>query len=363
MPDNAQDTPEKDGRKPSTHVRTGSGQGPSYFPSQNLHQPPNAPQPSYTPQMPASSAADTPGTPGTLYNAATEFFNDKTLAGTLPIADQPTVIDQPTITDQPIQHGNPENAPQASTQQQSAPQPSSSANRKAAIRAAHYSKADPVPPGSPLNKIAILWHRDAAYKVLFVAISAILLCGIGGIILITSALGHDSQQANNANTTPMTQTPTPNTQQQLQATAQAATATAQAITPTAQPSPTPTPMPSPTPTQAPTPTPNDNGPLTVQLGNLPASVDNNTTVTVTTTANHPGTTVQLVVVYTGVQPQTYNSQSQTVDANGNTNFYWNIKEKVIHSYHGSVMASVTVTAQDQNGNTQTSTAQTVQINM
>ena len=369
MPGDSRYTQNDEGWKPSldpNKAQAKSGQGPIFSQSRNPKHPQQPPSPPQTPVHAEDNDADA--------QMPIEFFSDETQAG-IPLNAYP-----PTLPSQHVQPGYqtpgmPEVAqPTPYQQNQPGQQPFYAHGRGDVARFARYSNIDPVPPGPPHSKIATLWKKDPAYRVLFVAIGVVLLCSLGGSLLLVSAVGHSGQAGQQANSnvssvstsnTPTVPTPDPN--KQLQATTQAATATALAVTPTQQPMPTPTPtQPTPTPTQ-PTPTPpptlNNNGPLSVQINNLPGSADNHSTVPVTVTANHPGTIVRLVVSYSGAQPSSYASGSQSVDANGNTTIYWNIDEQRSRFFGNTVIARVMAVAQDQNGNVNNSSIGSVQINM
>lgn len=338
-------TQNNEGWKPSPNeAQARSGQGPVFSQSHNPQQAQRPPSPPQTPDNAENNDYHTP----------TEFFSDETQASL------PLNFSTPAWASQLVQPsyqtpGTPV-ASQPTQYQQNQPdqQPLYDHAREDTARIARYSNMDPVPPGPLHSKIATLWKRDTAYKILFVTIGLVLICSLGGILLVVSTFGHSGhagQQTNSnvssASTSNTPTIPTPDPNKQLQATMLAAT-------PTSMPIPTSPPL-------TPTPTLN-NGPLSVQINNLPGSVNNHSTVPVAVTTNYSNVTVHLVVSYDGAQPTSYDSGSQSVDANGNTTFYWNIDERHFQSSRNGVTAKVMVVAQDQNGNVKNSSLETVQIN-
>lgn len=206
-----------------------------------------------------------------------------------------------------------------------------------------------VPKGSPLAKIGYLWRSDPAYKVLMIAIVAIILSGIIGLVLISNLLasGNPSGQpsssgvpgavAPNATSTP-TATPRP-------------TATPTATPTPVQDTPTPTEVVQPTPT----PTPAANAPLSVQIVNVPSQVKNGTTVPVTVSANQPGVTIRLIVTYSTLG--SYFSRSMQADSAGNATFSWNVQVYT----KTTATAHLVAIAQDQSGHVVQSQPVTVQV--
>ncbi|GCE26069.1 hypothetical protein KDA_15530 [Dictyobacter alpinus] len=224
-------------------------------------------------------------------------------------------------------------------------------------------KGKALPPGPLTSKIAYLWRSDPAYRVLFIAIGAVVLCSIIGVILIGNAF---SQFANpgrptvsaptQTNTQPAN--PTPDTQQ----------TSAAKVTPTATPQPTATPTlpptPTPIPTQAPQPTPTpavNNGPLTAQFSNVPGTVDNHTTVNITVITK-PGAAVSLVINYTAT-PAFQQTQPVVADANGVATIPWTINERGFNKFMRNVTANMIAVARDQNNQQSASQGATVRIKM
>lgn len=283
----------------------------------------------------------------------TDFFSDATIAGPALPPDMSTMgaYVPPMTPQQPDPYGY-------------GPPPSSMhpQDRMQSGYLVRPQTAEALPPGSLPTKLAYLWRKDPAYKVLFMAIAAILLCSIVGATMLFTAFSHSAgpQQGNIGAPGPGEPTPTPGGNGALPQ-------PTPIPSPTAVPTPTPLPMPTvvPTPTVIPSPTATDNnGPLIVQITNLPTTVDNHTTVPVTVNANQPGTSVSLTVFYFGAQPVTFQAGPQSVDANGNTTFDWNIEESGFGSFFKRhVTARVVANAQDQNGNTANSNVVTVQVNM
>ncbi|GCF07499.1 hypothetical protein [Dictyobacter arantiisoli] len=221
-----------------------------------------------------------------------------------------------------------------------------------------------LPPGGPHVKLAALWKRDPAYKVLFVAIGVILLSSIVGVALLGNAFMHGSsspqQQADiPTTTTTPTGTATPATGQAAGA---QATATIQATampTPTPTPQVTPTPVPSPTP--QPSPTANPNTPLSVQITSIPTTVNNHTTVSVSV-SSIPGATVWLTIT-TNANPPYITTAEQPTDGNGNAVIAWQINDKAYIGFIRTATASVVAVARGANGQQLNSQPQTVKIHL
>ena len=216
-------------------------------------------------------------------------------------------------------------------------------------------------PARPLyKKLTHLWHKDPAYKVLFIAIGVVL---VSSIICLALLAGFIAQLS-----------PSPRPVTNLPARAQATPTHATQPTPQATPRPTvvPTPMPTPTPiivvTPAPiatapgiiAPTPNPDEKLTVQIGTLPAQINNNVMVPVTVSTNQPGATVSLFVTYSAI-PLLYTSDPQTTDANGNTTFFWSVHERTFSPFTRMVAANVTAVVRYQNRPQATSQTMTIHI--
>jgi hypothetical protein len=268
------------------------------------------------------------------HNISPDFFSDMTTAGpALPLDTNTMGTDVPHMPpQQPGPYGRP-----------------------------HIAEALASAPGPLPAKLAYLWRKDPAYKVLFIAIAAILLCSIVGATMLFATFSQSvqPQQSDSAASGPNAVAFTPGGKGQQPQSTPVLSQTTVAVA-------TPTPLPSPTAvaSSSSTPATNENGPLTVQITNLPDTVNNHTTVPVTVKASKTDTTVTLTVFYFGAQPVTFRAGPQSVDANGNTTFYWNIDEGGFgSSFKKHITAHVVATVQEQNGNTANSNVITVQVKM
>lgn len=210
--------------------------------------------------------------------------------------------------------------------------------------------------GSRYSRIVRLWHRDPAYKVLFVAIGVVLVSGIVCIALLARLITQISPSS-----APITHLP-PGPQP----------APTFAVLPTPQATATPVPTPIPTPTAVITPspivtapaiiqpTPNPDQRLTAQIGPLPAQINNNVIVPVTVTTNQPGATVSLFVTYSAI-PILYTSNPQITDASGSTTFSWSVHERTFSPFTRMVAANLTAIVRYQGRQQATSQTMTVHI--
>ena len=97
--------------------------------------------------------------------------------------------------------------------------------------------------------------------------------------------------------------------------------------------------------------------LTVQIINIPDSVENGTTAQVQVKTSKPGVSVKLQVTYQ-VDPFSSTSSSQTTDGDGQATIDWDVN---LSSFDHKTQATVTVVAIDQNGQQVTSDPVTVTI--
>ena len=255
------------------------------------------------------------------------------------------------------------------------PQPPSYAySRKKSLRPADLVRrpSSSAPFTSPLNQIVMLWNKDPAYKVLFIAITTILVSSIVCIVIISHALHSGStppaQTAQITTNNPQTSTPTatnlsPTVSQPIQTIITPTTAPstiAPAPTPTTEPTPVPAPTPTPTiePTPVPTPTPSTNQPLQVTLDDIASPVKNNTTVAITVTTNQPDVEVQLFITYT-VYPVQSVSEAQTTNNEGQVTFDWMVRVRLNNNRNAT--ARITAIARTKNGPPVSSQTITVEI--
>lgn len=208
------------------------------------------------------------------------------------------------------------------------------------------SKRLPIPGMPPLPTHKRNWRKDPAFIVLLAAICAVLIGGIAFAAIASNMFSPSTTQ--NATPVHTLLQSTPNIPPTAPTTSGVpANQPTQAITPTVQPSPAPVPI---TPTVQPTatqPTQGQNGPLTIQVANVPTQVLNNTIIPISVTTSNPNTAVRLVVEY-NVPPFFYKSGIQTTDANGNATLSW---PAAVHFFGRSktpIVAHLVVTAKDQN---------------
>ncbi len=202
----------------------------------------------------------------------------------------------------------------------------------------------PVPPPTPRKRD---WRKDPAFLVLLAAICAVLIGGTAFAFIANNILTPPPSNTQKAYTPPNTSdTPTANP---TTGTGQSATPTAQptqAITVTVQPSPTTAPT---TPPVQPTPTQpqGQNGPLTIQVNNVPGQVLNNSVVPINVTTSMPNSSVQLFATYNAA-PFFSSSKTQTTDANGNATINWVVSVRMFGRINNNIVAHVTISAQNNN---------------
>jgi hypothetical protein len=213
-------------------------------------------------------------------------------------------------------------------------------------------------PANPVARISYLWKRDPAYRVLFIAISVVILSSFVFVSLVSGMFNQpNTQNAQGDGTNP----------QQSTNLGGVNTSSTPTVVPTSVPASTvaaiptliPTPTPFPTPTEAPTQPPT-NARLTVQISNIPQKVKNNTSISVDVTTNEPGASVFLVVKYVAAAPFYSKGQPQSTDDNGNSTILWQVEVVPIRP-GATITAQVSVVAQNQRGMYVTSPETTVQI--
>jgi hypothetical protein len=199
-----------------------------------------------------------------------------------------------------------------------------------------------LPPSNPLRRIGHLWKNDPAYRVLFIAISALIVSSLVCAALLASMF--------NQSLFPNAQKGRPNTQPTVNA----------GGTSTSTPTPTPAPTPTPTPTPIPTPTPTPViAVLTVKITNIPDQVQNGETgVQVDVTTSEPNIPVHLSITYSS-QKRPSTTQSEDTDDQGNATISWDVP---VFFPGTTVTAQVTAIAQDQQGNLVNSKTVKVTIN-
>src|SRR5256885_6418215 len=191
-------------------------------------------------------------------------------------------------------------------------------------------------PANPRARTSRSSKKDPAYRVLFVAITVVILSIIACFALVTGAFnGLASQIVQGGQTNPQN---SPNG----------------GIINNNTPTPIAMPTTSPTTTQPPV-----TAPLTVQItSGIPNPTQNNRTIRVKVTTNQADVSVHLQVVYDVVQPLT--TQPQNVGNQNIATIPWNVQVKPPRRGM-TVNAQVTAIAQDQQGHQVTSQPVIVQI--
>ncbi len=210
-----------------------------------------------------------------------------------------------------------------------------------------------LPPGGPMTKLNYFWRKDPAYKVLIIAITAVVISGIIFSIFGSLAL------LQNSNATPDSsspQNPAPGSTVVLNPTFPAPNATS-ASTASSQPPKHTTPTVTPDVPSG-QPTPSQNGSLAVQITNIPNPVANNSVVIVDVSTNQLFASVQLQVRYSS-PPFYYTSPSRPTDGSGSASIPWRIH--VRGNGIGQTTAIVVAVVTDQNGQQSSSAQMLVQI--
>lgn len=220
----------------------------------------------------------------------------------------------------------------------------------------------PAMPPLPMNKRN--WRKDPAFMVLLAAICAVLIGGTAFAIFASNILAPNTPQnaskgntsANTANTPPTNPTTGTGSGPGVTPTTQPT----QVITVTVQPSPTTVPTTPPVQPTATQPVQGQNGPLTVQVNDVPAQVFNNSVVPISVTTSNPNSSVRLFATYT-VSPFFYSSGTQTTDANGDATLSWRVAVRRFGGTSNQIVARITVSARDKNNQQTVSQSYTVQI--
>ncbi len=193
------------------------------------------------------------------------------------------------------------------------------------------------------QKLGRFWRKDAAYKVLMIAVAAVVLSGILFMALGTTSLlqglgflsqnvivpQNPSAEAHITGTVDLHPTfPTPSG--------------GNGTSKSSQPPPSSSSYPPPSSDSTPTAPVQ----LTVQITNIPPQVPNRSRVFVNVITSGPQIDVKLQVFY-NAPPYTYTSVTRTTDGSGNAVIPWRVQVTARGS--GSVIATVQAVATDQNG--------------
>jgi hypothetical protein len=214
----------------------------------------------------------------------------------------------------------------------------------------------PPPPKKVLPKLAWYWRKDPAYKVFMIALAMVVVASAILVTLVSASMfGHPSSSASYSQTPPTKVVPTGTVD--LHPTFPkpgGGNGTGQSSQPPTQN----TPSLGPTATATVQPTMQPGGQLTLQITNYPGTVNNNSTVDITVSANQPGITVYLQIHY-NVQPSRGFAGPGTTDANGNVTIPWTVS--VFSFARKNIQATLTAIATDQNGQHVSSNPVVIQV--
>jgi len=198
---------------------------------------------------------------------------------------------------------------------------------------------------NPFQKLGRFWRKDAAYKVLIMAVAAVVLSGILFMALGSASLlqglgffsknvivsQNPSAEARVTGTVDLHPTfPTPS----------GGNGTSESSLP--PPSSSYYPPTSPDSTPQPTTT----GQLTVQITSIPSQVPNDSRVLVSVTTSEPQIDVELQVYY-NAPPYSYTSSTRTTNDSGNVTLPWRVQVTARGAV--GIVAIVQAIAADQNG--------------
>ena len=207
------------------------------------------------------------------------------------------------------------------------------------------------------QKLGHFWHKDAAYKVLMIAVAGVVLSGILFMALSTTSLlqglgflsqnvtvpQNPSAEARVTGTVDLRPTfPTPSG--------------GNGTSKSSLPPPSSSYYPPTSPDSTPTPQSTPPSQLTVQITSIPSQVSNRSRVLVSVTASAPQINVGLQVYY-NAPPYSYTSIARTTDGGGNAVIPWRVEVTVRGTKN--VIATVVAVATDQSG--QRVTSQPVQV--
>ena len=197
------------------------------------------------------------------------------------------------------------------------------------------------------QKLGRFWRKDAANKVVMLAVTAVVLSGILFMALGSASLLHGlgffsqnvivpqnpSAEARVTGTVDLHPTfPTPSG--------------GHGTSESSQPPPSSSYYPPTSPDSTPTLPPTGPGQLTVQITSIPSQVPNRSRVLVNVTTSEPQIDVELQIYY-NVPPYSYTSITRTTDDSGNAIIPWRVQ--VTARGISGVVAIVQAIAIDQNG--------------
>jgi hypothetical protein len=214
-------------------------------------------------------------------------------------------------------------------------------------------------PSDVKAKLAFYWHKDPAYKVLMIAMTAVLVAGVIFVSLASAAFLGNSNLFSSSYTpqaVPKGSGPTGVNPHPTFAAPGGGSGTNQQ---SSQPPLRPTPALQPTnPTDQQTPTPVGSGTLNVQFTNIPQQVTNGSYISVGVNTGEPNVTVELVIRYSS-QGGRSTAGPVMSDGNGNATIPWYVF--TFGFGRKTVQAYVYAVATDQSGQSSRSQTATVQV--
>lgn len=207
-------------------------------------------------------------------------------------------------------------------------------------------------PQAPLAKLRYFWGKDPAYKVLVIAISAVVIAGLVLLSLVSNALLHNTKLfavGSSLSQIPPTVAVPSGTIDAHPTFPPPGGGTGSGTS--SQPPAQTTPVLQPTTDNTPT----TGGQLTVSISGVPGRVQNNSVVSVSVTTSEPNVTVELEVKYTA-PPYRYTSGTYTTDGYGNATINWSVN---VFTFGRHTQATVYAVAMDQNG--QQAQAQSIMV--
>lgn len=220
---------------------------------------------------------------------------------------------------------------------------------------------DQLPPKGLGARLAFYWRKDPAYKVLFIAMTMVLIAGIIFLSLASAAFLGNSSPLASTNSTSQALPKVVNPKASINPppvfpTPGGGSGSNQSSQPQMQPTPalhpTPVAQPSPSPTQG------DNGTLNVQFTNIPDQVTNGSNVMVGVNTSEPNVSVILVIRYSGQGART-TAGPQITDSSGNASISWFVFDYGFGQKN--VQAHVFALATDQNGQQARTQTVTIQV--
>jgi hypothetical protein len=210
-------------------------------------------------------------------------------------------------------------------------------------------------PKGAVARLTYYWRKDPAYKVLIIAMAAVLVAGMVFVSLASTAFVGNAFTSRSSQNPPTGANPTGTVDLRPSFPSPSG---GSGSNQSSQPPVQSTPALQPTNSGQPTPTPGGGGTLAVQITSIPSQVTNGTRVNVGVNTSEPGVSVLLVIRY-NVAPSRATAGPQTTDSDGNATISWFVF--VYGPGQKSVQATVYAVATDQNGQRARSQSVTVQV--